>query len=232
MWSRPGRGRPVTAGPAAVLTAAATVALAEVVGRSVVRDGAGPGGGVAVAFAVGVVVAALVLDGGRASLARAVARSAWLAIAAAGLIVAHTGGRVVAARVFGLALGVGIVALAAAGASRLLGRVLGTPDRGRLAVCVLVALAGTGPLWLGPAVERLGAPEAAVDAVVAASPLTYLAVMGGYDYLHQHWFYVRSPVASLRFAYPPATALTACYLAVALLLLHAHRVLPERWREG
>ena len=222
----------MTAGPAAVLEAGATLALAEVVGRSVLGDVSASGESAAVVFAAAVAIAALVLDGGPGSVVRAAARSAWLAVAAAAIILAHAGGRVDARVVAGLGLGVGTVTLAAAGATRLLGALLGSPARGRLAVCIVIALAGTAPLWLGPAVERLGAPETAVDAVVAVSPLTYLSVMGGYDYLHEDWFYVRSPVASLRFAYPAATVLTAGWLTLGVLLLHASRVLPERWRRG
>jgi hypothetical protein len=222
----------VTAGPAAVLEAAATLTLAEVVGRSVLRHASASGASAAVAFAAAVAIAGIVLDGGPASVVRAAARSAWLAVAAAAMIVAHAGGRVDARVVAGLALGVGTVTLAAAGATRLLGELLGSPARGRLAVCIAIALAGTAPLWLGPAVERLGGPGTAVDAVVAVSPLTYLSVMGGYDYLHEDWFYVRSPLASLRFAYPAGTVLTAGWLALGALLLHAARVLPERWRRG
>ncbi len=220
----------MTAGPAAVLDAAATVTLAEIAGRGVLGEGPVAGRDAAVAFAAAVAAAGIVLDRGADSLARAVGRSAWLGVLASGLVLAHA--RVDLHGVLGLAIAVAAITLAASGATRLVGTLVGSPARGRLAVCVGLGLAATGPLWLGPAVERLGGAEAAVDAVVAASPLTYLAVVSDVDYLHRSWFYERSPVASLRFAYPDPTVLTACWLAVGIALVHAARVLPERRRRG
>jgi hypothetical protein len=225
--------RRVTAGLAAVRDAGATLVLAEIVGRSVGTDGAVAGNAAAVAFAGAVVAAALALDGERsASLAHAATRSAWLAVAAAVLVLVHVGERAGLAGAVRIGVATGVLALAASGAMRLGGDLLGGPARGRLAAYMRLAWAVTAPLWLGPAIERAGAPEPAVDALVAASPLTYLAVVAGYDYLREPWFYLRSPVASLRFAYPGAIALTAGWLAVGTLLLHADRVLPERWRRG
>jgi hypothetical protein len=222
----------VTAGPAAVLDAAATVTLAEIAGRGVLGEGPVGAKDAAVAFAAAVAAAGIVLDRGADSLARAVGRSAWLGVLASGLVLAHARARVDLHGVIGLAVAVTAITLAAGGAMRLVGALGGSPARGRLAVCVGLALAATGPLWLGPAVERLGGAEAAVDAVVAASPLTCLAVVSDVDYLHRSWFYARSPVASLRFAYPDPTMLTACWLAVGIALVHAARVLPERRRRG
>jgi hypothetical protein len=84
---------------------------------------------------------------------------------------------------------------------------------------VAVALLGASPLWLGPAGELLSARHpGAVDAVVAASPLTHLAVSSGNDLLRNQWLYQNSNLASLQFAYPEPSGVAAAYLLVCLLL--------------
>jgi hypothetical protein len=196
----------------AVLDAVVAAALAAVIGRAVPWGATGRPRELGVALAAAVVVAAIALDGGATSRAVVAVRSAAVGVAAAALAALHG---VAAAVPLGVAAG--ILALVGAGAVRLVAGV-GGADRARLATLLGLALAGAAPVWAAPAVEALGAPVAAVNALVAASPLTYLAVMGSVDYLHQPWFYAWSPVASLRFAYPTAAALTAGHLAVGVLL--------------
>jgi hypothetical protein len=210
--------------------AAAAAVLGEVAGRAAMGSAAFRPREVALGLAAGVVVAAVALDGGVATAGRAALRAAAVGLAAAALVALHRVGRPLDAARLGIAAA--SLALAATGAIRLAAALLGSADRGRLAAILGLALAGAAPVWLGPAVERLAAPEAAAGALVAASPLTFLAVMGGVDYLHLPWFYAWSPIASLRFAYPTGAVLTAGHLAVGVLLLHAARALPERWRRG
>jgi hypothetical protein len=92
-----------------------------------------------------------------------------------------------------------------------------------LATAALATLAAA-PLWLGPAAElaSAGRPQA-VDAAVAVSPLTHLAVATGNDLLRNQWFYQHSNLAGLRFDYPRlAPVMTAyCLLAAVLLLVPA-----------
>jgi hypothetical protein len=80
---------------------------------------------------------------------------------------------------------------------------------------------GAAPLWLGPAAElALADRPGAVDAVVAVSPLSHLAVASGNDLLRNQWFYQHSNLAGLRFDYPRlAPVMTAYSLLAAVLLL-------------
>lgn len=94
-----------------------------------------------------------------------------------------------------------------------------------IATAALMTL-GAAPLWLGPAAElALADRPRAVDAVVAVSPLTHLAVASGNDLLRNQWFYQHSNLAGLRFDYPRlAPVMTAyCLLAAVLLLVPALR---------
>jgi hypothetical protein len=90
-----------------------------------------------------------------------------------------------------------------------------------LATAALLAL-GAAPLWLGPAAEiAIADRPAAVDAVVAVSPLTHLAVASGNDLLRNQWFYRHSNLAGLRFDYPQLGALLIAYSIIAAVLLLA-----------
>ena len=92
-----------------------------------------------------------------------------------------------------------------------------------------IAVLGTSPVWLAPVID-LGAPgPVATDALVAANPLTHVAVAAHVDYLRREWFYLYSPLGSLRYAYPSATAtLAGCLLAVLLVSWAAYRLQPPR----
>lgn len=70
-----------------------------------------------------------------------------------------------------------------------------------VAIAVL-ALFTFGPLWAAPAVELAGNPGWLTDAVVAASPVTLVAVAVDLDYLRTSWFYANSALGSMRYAYP------------------------------
>jgi hypothetical protein len=95
-----------------------------------------------------------------------------------------------------------------------------------------LATLGAAPLWLGPAAElALAERPGAVDALVASSPLTHLAVASGNDLLRNQWFYQHSNLAGLRFDYPRLAPVMTSYglLAAALLLLAA---IPGSRREA
>jgi hypothetical protein len=125
------------------------------------------------------------------------------------------------ARAPAIALAAGALGLTSAGGARLIARLLGDAARARLAVVVGLALAATAPLWLGGVAEEVGG--AAVGAVVAASPLSYLATAAGHDYLRDPWLYTHSPIGSLRFAYPALVPATAAWLGLGLACVAAAR---------
>ncbi len=87
-----------------------------------------------------------------------------------------------------------------------------------LALALLMAL----PLWLGPVAELL-LPQAdwAVDAALAASPLTHLAVAAGNDLLRQEWLYEHANLATLDVSYPDPGTTVWVYAALALALVAA-----------
>lgn len=69
------------------------------------------------------------------------------------------------------------------------------------AALLIFVLASAAPLWLGPWVQILAAQEAVTNGVIAASPLSYLAVMADYDLLRNQWFYRNAPFGGLRYTY-------------------------------
>ncbi|RPI59365.1 MAG: hypothetical protein EHM50_09320 [Lysobacterales bacterium] len=75
----------------------------------------------------------------------------------------------------------------------------------------LGALAAAGPLWLGPIAEGFAPTGAFVDAVVAGTPLTFLAVLVDHDYLRATWFYEHSALGALRYDYPSVVSLSLVY---------------------
>ena len=92
---------------------------------------------------------------------------------------------------------------------------------GRSAALAL-ALLGSLPLWFGPTAELLSARQAwIVDATLALSPLTHLAVASGNDLLRNQWFYQHSNLASLQISYPELNAVAWTYLFAGSMLLLA-----------
>jgi len=96
-----------------------------------------------------------------------------------------------------------------------------------LLVTLLAAACCCAPLWLGPLVLRASANQSLVDAVVAASPASYLAVLADYDYLRGDWFYRHAPFGGLRYDYPSAGTVTIVYLALSATSLALQRRLRE-----
>jgi hypothetical protein len=97
-----------------------------------------------------------------------------------------------------------------------------------LATAALLTI-GAAPLWLGPAAELMAASRPqAVDAAVAVSPLTHLAVASGNDLLRNQWFYQHSNLGGLRFDYPRLAPLLTVYGALAAVLLLVPAVLSTR----
>ena len=73
------------------------------------------------------------------------------------------------------------------------------------------------PLYLSVVAEATS-HQALVDAIVAASPVSYLAGIVNYDYLRSNWFYQHTPFGGLRFNYPATDVMTVCYLIATLVL--------------
>ncbi len=98
-------------------------------------------------------------------------------------------------------------------------------------VTAALATLAAAPLWLGPAAELASAnrPQA-VDAAVAVSPLTHLAVASGNDLLRNQWFYQHSNLSGLRFDYPRLAPLMIAYSLMAAALLIVPAVLPAGGR--
>ncbi len=89
---------------------------------------------------------------------------------------------------------------------------------GRLAALAL-ALAAALPLWLGPLAELASRDwPGSIDAVVAASPLTHLALASGNDLFRDTWLYEHANLATLTMSYPDLGRIGIAY-ACALLLL-------------
>lgn len=96
---------------------------------------------------------------------------------------------------------------------------------GRSASLALLVL-GSLPLWAGPLAQAFAAGATwPIDATLAVSPLTHLAVASGNDLLRNEWLYVRSNLATLPAEYPALPGIAGAY-AVALLALVAAAV----WR--
>lgn len=148
------------------------------------------------------------------------------AVTAAGLIAAWVAAPAPPAAFAGMAAGLGALTLFAGGLKRAAGALAPGRGGGAVAAFLLLTVAGTAPVWLGPAAEAAGS-TAVNDWIVAASPLSHLAAWTGYDYLHDTWFYRHSTLGYLRFAYPDAAA-GALVLSVAGLILSA---IPWRTRE-
>jgi hypothetical protein len=180
----------------------------------------------ALAGAVTVVACALVaLFAVDAVPQRAGATLAWAALAALTvlLLAAATGG--VASNAVALAAGVFLLVASFGFALTLVAAAL----RDRLAAATLLAalgaLAVAAPIWLGPIAERFAPTGAFVDGVVAASPLSYLAVLADHDYLRATWFYEHTALGSLRYDYPAVLPQSVIY-ALPLVAAAALRLPP------
>lgn len=113
-------------------------------------------------------------------------------------------------------------AAAAAIEPRLRGQTLSEDSARAMAgvtVAASLALLGSLPLWLGPAVELLSARhERAIDTALGLSPLIHLAVAATNDLLRNDWFYQHSSLAGLSFSYPGLAATAWAYVTAGLLL--------------
>lgn len=96
-----------------------------------------------------------------------------------------------------------------------------------------LAALGSLPLWAGPFAEMLsGRHEWAIDAAIAASPLTHLAVASGNDLLRNQWFYQHANLAGLQFAYPGLVEVIATYASACVLLALGAFAFERRRRAG
>ena len=193
-----------TAGSMQVLTQAAAVAL--LAAALSPRPAPGTAGAVTTSLAWGTVAA----------------------LSAALLLILRLRSRTDPGTVAALAMGVGVLTLLAGSLQVGLGELLGDRRLAARLVLLLVLVLGATPLWLGPVAELLARDQAAVDGVVALSPLSYLAALAEVDYLRSDWFYRHTSFGSLRYAYPSAPAMTAAYLALAAAALSLRRPLARR----
>lgn len=98
-------------------------------------------------------------------------------------------------------------------------------------VAIALGLLGSLPLWLGPVGELLSKPHAwIIDAALAVSPLTHLAVASQNDLLRNQWFYQHANLAALPFSYPGMAELTLSYASVACVLALVALALRRRPR--
>ena len=74
------------------------------------------------------------------------------------------------------------------------------------------------PLVLGPLAELWPTSIAFANSIVAASPVSYVASLAGFDYLREQWFYQNVSLGALRFEYPPPAMTTLVYLLIAAAL--------------
>ena len=100
---------------------------------------------------------------------------------------------------------------------------------------LLLAVIGAAPLWLGPAAElSTSAHAGAVDGILAASPLTHLAMASGNDLLHNEWLYDHSNLSKLAVSYPGMSSVLGFYASILLALVgiplaqrHSRRRIPD-----
>jgi hypothetical protein len=119
----------------------------------------------------------------------------------------------------------GAMLVAAHAAAALLERVCGGTPAARAAIAggaatLMLALAATLPLWLGPFVQLASAQHPWADgAAIAVSPLMHLAAAAGNDLPRNDWFYAHSALAALQFDDLDPAWLLAAWLAAAVVLL-------------
>lgn len=107
------------------------------------------------------------------------------------------------------------------GAMRCLIRVYSSSHANSMMLFTLITGAFfTAPLYLSVVAEATS-HQALVDAIIAASPVSYLAGIVDYDYLRSSWFYQHMPYGGLRFNYPATGIMTVCYLIITLVLAGA-----------
>ena len=119
-----------------------------------------------------------------------------------------------------LALVLAIGHAVAAGVERLMNPATGARELGGTVATLLLVLSGGMPLWLGPAAEIFARGHGwALDALMAASPLTHLALASGNDLLRNEWLYDHSNLAKLAVGYPSLAGVIAGYAIAVLALL-------------
>ena len=103
---------------------------------------------------------------------------------------------------------------------------VGVRQAGPVMVLGLALLAAL-PVWAGPLAQSAGAQATAwLDAMLAASPLTHLAVAAGSDLLRTPWLYENTALGGLPLSDPALAALAPTYaLLLAVALAAARRVL-------
>ncbi|HHH38656.1 MAG TPA: hypothetical protein ENK50_03660 [Sedimenticola sp.] len=114
------------------------------------------------------------------------------------------------------AFGVALLLFALSGLARLIAPFAGGPGAALWWTLLACAIVASAPLWAGPLLDTRLPVEAAVDPLIAFSPLTYLASLMDWDYLRGEWFYRHSPFGGMRYSYPPPLGAGLAWLALGL----------------
>jgi len=159
----------------------------------------------------------------------------WCVLAAAGcflLMLPYTFSTAQLVNAACVSLGVFILLLLLCSMLLLVHALLDDAPAASLLVTLIAVACSTDPIWLGPLAELAGPHhQHLVDAIVATSPLSYLALLADYDYLRGAWFYQHTPFGSLRYNYPSTISLTSTYLALSGVLLAARWQLQRKDRQ-
>ncbi len=115
-----------------------------------------------------------------------------------------------------LALGVAVLVFTFSGATWFLASVGGNLQIASWIIVCIAAITAAAPVWCGPLVDIAQFSTWGTDFVIAVSPLSYLASLGGWDYLRGDWFYRHSPFGGLRYDYPSADISSLVYLTIGL----------------
>ena len=115
-----------------------------------------------------------------------------------------------------MAAGVGILLFALGSICSLLHRFTGSRHSAAWWVVLATGLLSSAPIWSGPLVEALSAGRQAIDAIIACSPLSYLAALAEWDYLRGEWFYRHTPFGGFRYDYPSPVTGSLIYLGTGL----------------
>ncbi len=127
---------------------------------------------------------------------------------------------------------VGLMALALAALGDGLRVLTGDPGTAAAWALALVCMVASTPVWWLPLHGSIDPGPIGLNALVAANPLTHIAVLTGTDWPRSDWFYRHSALGSLRYAYPSPSAVVLWYLLIPSAWLTARRAIRIAARQG
>jgi len=122
-----------------------------------------------------------------------------------------------------LALGLCLLTFALITTAGLLAATTSSRSRAACGVTLALLIAASAPLWLGSAVEYFYFGHAAINSIIAISPVSYLAALADWDYLRGEWFYRHTPFGGLRFDYPSIPMTSLLHLIIGLTCHYIRR---------